>query len=210
MSKVIQPSIEIPEKYLKGLVTGKYIREGSVIRDQQGKFVKFLKEVDNSNNKDNIVNTVTSNNTVKNTLIGIGVVVGISTVALGIYSSYQKHKKEKQEINQQDGITNGFNVSLNNYINAIKEGNLSLDILEDLIWNINFIKENSENKEIKVTFTLQQLEELVNLIYNYTIQLAKVNNIDYTSIKKEKENSLSNIIYYLDFQKEIFKRQNAS
>ena len=27
MSEVIQPSIEIPDKYLQGLMTGKYIRQ---------------------------------------------------------------------------------------------------------------------------------------------------------------------------------------
>ena len=43
MSTIVQPSIEIPEKYLQGLISGEYIRRGSVIRNQQGRFVKFLK-----------------------------------------------------------------------------------------------------------------------------------------------------------------------
>ena len=207
MSEVIQPSIEIPDKYLQGLMTGKYIRQGSVIRNQQGEFVKFLKEVSNN---DDIPNTAISSYKLKNSLIGIGVIVGVSTLALGVYTAYQKYRKKKQDKNQQNVISNGFNTSLNNYINAIKEGNLSLDILEDFIWNINFIKKNSENKEIEITISIQQLEELVNLIYSYTIKLAEINNIDYTSIKKNSQNSLSNIIYYLDFQKEIFKREKAS
>lgn len=207
MSEVIQPSIEIPDKYLQGLMTGKYIRQGSVIRNQQGEFVKFLKEVSNN---DDIPNTAISSYKLKNSLIGIGVIVGVSTLALGVYTAYQKYRKKKQDKNQQNVISNGFNTSLNNYINAIKEGNLSLDILEDFIWNINFIKKNSENKEIEITISIQQLEELVNLIYSYTIKLAEINNIDYTSIKKNRQNSLSNIIYYLDFQKEIFKREKAS
>lgn len=206
MSEVIQPSIEIPDKYLQGLMTGKYIRQGSVIRNQQGEFVKFLKEVSNN---DDIPNTAISSYKLKNSLIGIGVIVGVSTLALGVYTAYQKYRKKKQDKNQQNVISNGFNTSLNNYINAIKEGNLSLDILEDFIWNINFIKKNSENKEIEITISIQQLEELVNLIYSYTIKLAEINNIDYTSIKKNRQNSLSNIIYYLDFQKEIFKREKA-
>ena len=207
MSEVIQPSIEIPDKYLQGLMTGKYIRQGSVIRNQQGEFVKFLKEVSNN---DDIPNTAISSYKLKNSLIGIGVIVGVSTLALGVYTAYQKYRKKKQDKNQQNVISNGFNTSLNNYINAIKEGNLSLDLLEDFIWNINFIKKNSENKEIEITISIQQLEELVNLIYSYTIKLAEINNIDYTSIKKNRQNSLSNIIYYLDFQKEIFKREKAS
>ena len=207
MSEIIQPSIEIPDKYLQGLMTGKYIRQGSVIRNQQGELVKFLKEVPKN---DNTANTAISSYKLKNSLIGIGVIVGVSTLALGVYTAYQKYRKKKQDENQQNVISNGFNTSLNNYINAIKEGNLSLDILEDFIWNINFIKKNSENKEIEITISIQQLEELVNLIYSYTIKLAEINNIDYTSIKKNSQNSLSNIIYYLDFQKEIFKREKAS
>lgn len=182
MSEIIQPSIEIPDKYLQGLMTGKYIRQGSVIRNQQGELVKFLKEVPKN---DNTANTAISSYKLKNSLIGIGVIVGVSTLALGVYTAYQKYRKKKQDENQQNVISNGFNTSLNNYINAIKEGNLSLDILEDFIWNINFIKKNSENKEIEITISIQQLEELVNLIYSYTIKLAEINNIDYTSIKKK-------------------------
>ena len=168
-----------------------------------------MKEVSSiDNNKVSINNNKKiSSNTLKNSLIGIGVIVGASTLALGVYTAYQKFKGKKQDKINQNDISKGFNTSLNNYIKAIKEKNLSLDIVEDLLWNINFLKENLENKEIKITISVNQLEELVNLIYNYTLNLAKVNNINSKEVEKKSNDLLLNIIYYLYFQKEIFQRE---
>lgn len=184
------------------------------IEEKGANIVAFLREISNSDDSANLVKTASASNTLKKSLIGIGVIVGVSTLVLGAYKAYQKFREKKQNVNQEDIISDGFNLSLNNYINAIKDGNLSLDILEEFIWNINFIKKNFQNKEIEITISIQQLEELVNLIYNYTIKLAEVNNIDYTFVKdnkeKNKDDSLSNIIYYLDFQKKIFERENVS
>ena len=212
MSVVVQPLIEIPDKFIPGLTIGKYTREGSIISNQQGKIVKHLKEIHNSDNSASLVNTATASNTLKNSLIGIGVIVGVSALTLGAYKVYQKFRAKKQDEDQEEIISDGFNISLDKYINAIKDRNLSLDILEEFIWNMNFIKENYENNQIEITISIQQLEELVNLIYNYTIKLAEVNNINYTLIKEKKEKNrdhfLENITYFLNFQKEIFK--NAS
>ena len=65
-----------------------------------------------------------------------------------------------------------------------------------------------ENKEIKITISVNQLEELVNLIYNYTLNLAKVNNINSKEVEKKSNDLLLNIIYYLYFQKEIFQEKS--
>ena len=53
-----------------------------------------MKEVSSiDNNKVSINNNKKiSSNTLKNSLIGIGVIVGASTLALGVYTAYQKFK----------------------------------------------------------------------------------------------------------------------
>ncbi len=96
MSVVVQPLIEIPDKFIPGLTIGKYIREGSIIRNQQGRIVKHLGKIPNSNNSTSLVKTVTASNTLKNSLIGIGVIVGVSTLALGAYKVYQKFREKNK------------------------------------------------------------------------------------------------------------------
>ncbi|MFR5683095.1 MAG: hypothetical protein ACLUD1_03300 [Clostridia bacterium] len=211
---VVQPLMKIPQKYLAGLATGKYKRNGGVIRNKKGQIVTFLEEVADNKNSTNLAKVVKSRKMFKKSWITLGVVVGVSTVATGVYLAYSKIKEKKQNIDKEEMITIGFNKSLTNYINAIKKGDLSLEILEDFIWNVNFIKENSENKEIKIENSINQLEELLNLIYKYTIELAKINNINTELIRDNKENyknnSFSIIIYCLNYQKEIFEGKIAN
>lgn len=206
---VVQPLMKIPEKYVAGLATGKYIRKGGVIRNQKGQIVAFLEEIADNKNSTYLSKVAKSSKVLKKSWIALGVVLGVSTVATGVYLTYNKSKEKKQNIDKEEIITEGFNKSLTNYINAIKNGDLSLEILEDFIWNVNFIKENSENKEIKIEISINQLEELLNLIYKYTIELAEINNIDAESVRDNRENhkndSFSIIIYCLNYQKEIFE-----
>ncbi len=205
---VIQIPFSIPEEYEIGLKSGEYIRTGGVIRNQTGNIVKHLKEFTDNDLTDEASKNISEVLDLKKSLIGIGALIGVSAAATSIYFVYKKIRNKHNGNDKEKIILDGFNAALSKYVSSIKEGNLSIDVLEDFIWNIKFIKENLKNKEIEVKISLNQLEELLDLIYSYTVNLANLNNISAELIEKDNDkDSLSNIIYFLDFQKKILKEE---
>lgn len=207
---VIQIAMEMPEDICAGLAAGTLKRFGSVVRDPAGHIVEHLDEVKFPNKEPmagdlEIVNTL--KNTKKYVLIGLGLVAAVTAGGLIIHAVRSKSKKNDFE-DEISAIVDGFNISMRDYLNAVQEGNLDMDTLTRIIVEVDKIKENLDNENIWIDFSTDQLKELLNLIYEYTIRLTEANLIDFGNIEKPEmtdAKAIINLQQYLAAQKKIFE-----
>ena len=74
-----------------------------------------------------------------------------------------------------------------------------MDALEEL-------KQDKRYEMLKIELTTEELNVLVNRIYEYTVKLASDNAVELTDDeKKSSDNSILNLQRYLKTQKRIFK-----
>ena len=80
-----------------------------------------------------------------------------------------------------------------------KSINRLMDALEEL-------KQDKRYEMLKIELTTEELDVLVNRIYEYTVKLASDNAVELTDDeKKSSDNSILNLQRYLKTQKRIFK-----
>lgn len=81
----------------------------------------------------------------------------------------------------------------------MKSINRLMDALEEL-------KQDKRYEMLKIELTTEELDVLVNRIYEYTVKLASDNAVELTDDeKKSSDNSILNLQRYLKTQKRIFK-----
>ncbi|MBR2322293.1 MAG: hypothetical protein IKA54_01735 [Clostridia bacterium] len=200
---VIQPSFYIDPEIENGLLMGIYKRVGGVIRKvSDGTIVKHLKELPSNDNIEESAKSAISTFNWKGVAIGLGVVAVIASGAIIAYNTIKK-KSSKQK---QSDFINGFNEAMKNYLTVIQTGDLSIELLDDLIAHIDFIKTNADRKDIKIEISIEQFESLLKVVYDYSNKLAEANNIsfDERQFNKHDVNSLSNIKTCLQFQRKVF------
>ena len=192
---IIQCNFSVPDETMRKLEIGEYFRKGGVIRDSAGHIVEILKDVPNRNN-------------MKYGLIGVGLFVAGSLTATAIikYQEYKKKKKEKQTQSFEEMIAVDHNEIITDYINAISSGTLNIDLLKEFIKNLKFIYEESQNKGLEIKINIEKTNELFELLYKYTLDLAKLNNIDLDLETLKEERSLLNTIKILEYQQTIFEK----
>ena len=80
-----------------------------------------------------------------------------------------------------------------------KSINRLMDALEEL-------KQAKRYEQLKIKLTTEELDVLVNRIYEYTVKLASDNAVELTDDeKKSSDNSILDLQRYLKTQKRIFK-----
>ena len=68
------------------------------------------------------------------------------------------------------------------------------------------LKQDKRYEMLKIELTTEELDVLVNRIYEYTVKLASDNAVELTDDeKKSSDNSILNLQRYLKTQKRIFK-----
>lgn len=72
---------------------------------------------------------------------------------------------------------------------------------------IDDLKTNSATKHIKLPLSLEELEIIGNLMFEYTKKLSTNNNVVETEnlISFQQDNSIINLQHYLETQKRIFE-----
>ncbi|MGN1137023.1 MAG: hypothetical protein ACI4SF_12485 [Oscillospiraceae bacterium] len=129
---------------------------------------------------------------------GFLVVGGAVAGTVGYIINRNRRKLEKQ-----------FAKNLQRYLDAAREGDLSIEILDDLINSLNEISNDNSSKIIDLKITASQFSNLINSIFDYTIRLARANNISTKHINKPKilkKKTFSDLGYYLNMQKSIFEQ----
>lgn len=207
---VIQPALDIPESILERLLSGEYVRYGGVVRDLAGHVVKHLDEVPvpTQNQETSLLRIadVLKKHRI-GIIIGVGVVILAGGVALFIAD---KNKKDKQNATPEiPKYIEEYNTALCAYLEAVRNGNLEMDTINHLIANLDSIKENNDGGKIKIDFSTEQLDTLVNLVYEYTVKLAKANSVEIDELKEpasiSADNTLLDLHHYLTIQRRIFE-----
>ena len=89
-------------------------------------------------------------------------VAGIITVGGVVY-----HKIK----NREPEVVKKYHAALRDYINDIRSGELSMKSINRLMDALDELKQNKNYEKIKIELTTEELNVLVNRIYEYTIKL---------------------------------------
>ena len=201
---VVTEAFDIPLDIMTKLATGEYRRIGGVVRvamgPNKGQIVKHLKPVKleqaaQAQNVGTKVLQFAKNN--KKGLI-IGTVVAGTITAGGVV--YHKIKNREPEVVKK------YHAALRDYINDIRSGELSMKSINRLMDALDDLKQNKNYEKIKIELTTEELNVLVNRIYEYTIKLASENAVELTDDElRSSDNTILNLQNYLKAQKRIFE-----
>lgn len=202
---VVQDAFFIPEDIATGLATGLYRRIGSVVRyavgPNKGQIVKHLKPIDLKTAEEAQGLGVKALQFVKEHKKGT--IITVATAATGAFV-YSKVK------NREPKVVSDFRAALRVYIAAIREGNMDIDKINNMMNALEELKQHKNYDKISIQLTTDDLEVLVGRIYEYTIKLAKDNDIELSEDELQASNTkpsgtIINLQNYLKAQKRIFE-----
>ena len=187
-----QVTIEIPLNIQKGLDSGIYKRYGSIIRNSSGHIVKHLKEVKAGEPAQQVVKGLAKNKYVLVTAIGATVLAVGGVGGVGYYAFISNRYKK---------IAKKLIEKLVHFIQLAQKGEVSEEEVD------NFLKFLQDNQKELLSLKLDsEIDELFDLIYDYTIQFAKVNGFETDTISEVAENNkVINLMDYLNLQKTIYR-----
>lgn len=112
--------------------------------------------------------------------------------------------------NHEPKVVIDFRAALRVYIDAIREGSMDIDKIDKLMATLEELKKHKDYEKISIQLTTEELEVLVGRIYEYTIKLAKDNDVELTEdeLRDSRAKNIETIINlqnYLKAQKRIFE-----
>lgn len=201
---VVTESFDIPMDIMTKLATGEYRRIGSVVRvaigQNKGRIVKNLEPVkmEQADQIQKVGSKImqVAKNRKKELIIG-ALVTGAITVGGVVYHKIKSREPE---------VVQNYHAALRDYIDDVRSGKLSMESINCLMDSLEELKQNNNYEKIKIELTTEELNVLVNRIYEYTIKLAKDNSVDLTDNElSSSDNILLNLQKYLLAQKHIFE-----
>lgn len=201
---VVTESFDIPMDIMTKLATGEYRRIGSVVRvaigPNKGRIVKNVEPVkmEQADQIQKVGSKImqVAKNRKKELIIG-ALVTGAITVGDVVYHKIKSREPE---------VVQNYHAALRDYIDDVRSGKLSMESINCLMDSLEELKQNNNYEKIKIELTTEELNVLVNRIYEYTIKLAKDNSVDLTDNElSSSDNILLNLQKYLLAQKHIFE-----
>ena len=201
---VVTEAFDIPMDIMTKLATGEYRRLGGVVRvaigPNKGQIVKHLDpiKIEQVAQNKNVVTKVIEFSKKNRKVIIIGTAVAGTMVAGNFV-----HQKIK---NIEPKVMKRYHAALRSYIEYIRNGELSMKSINRLMDALEELKQDKRYEMLKIELTTEELDVLVNRIYEYTVKLASDNAVELTDDeKKSSDNSILNLQRYLKTQKRIFK-----
>ena len=201
---VVTEAFDIPMDIMTKLATGEYRRLGGVVRvaigPNKGQIVKHLDpiKIEQVAQNKNVVTKVIEFSKKNRKVIIIGTAVAGTMVAGNFV-----HQKIK---NREPKVMKRYHAALRSYIEDIRNGELSMKSINRLMDALEELKQDKRYEMLKSELTTEELDVLVNRIYEYTVKLASDNAVELTDDeKKSSDNSILNLQRYLKTQKRIFK-----
>lgn len=201
---LVQEAFDIPNDIMAKILAGEYRRMGGIVRyavgPKKGQIVKHLAPVDIKtaeqvkNVREKAFNL--GKNYKKGLIIG-GVIAGGASIGGYIY-----HRIKTRE----PAVVSEFNVALRTYVAEIREGRLELDTIDALMHALDNLKKHEDFERLRIDLSAEELDVLVNRIYEYTIKLASNNKVRLTEEEcNQSGNSILNLQRYLRTQRRIFE-----
>lgn len=202
MSKIVQIAFDVPDDVYEGLMNGTLSNFGSVVRDSKG-IVTHLKQADLplQEVKEGAKALVKNK---KLMIVGGAVLLVTGAVAGGvtIANSVKKKKAEKRT----PLVIKEFNTAFGEYLDAINKSKLDDTIISNLISKIEALQSATEQGEIEMDYSSDQVKAFIKLITNYTKQLAKANDYSVRNIKVKDKSPILELNNCLNIQKDIFDK----
>ena len=191
----------VPAELAAKLATGEFVRYGNVIKyasgaagSKGGQVVTWLKKSNTVKDAANAARNAAAA-VIKTPLGKAFVVVGtaliVYTVADGVYERIQMSKFKKSCKN--------FNTSISNYFNALAEGSLNDETLNQLLTSTQDL--NSYDCDIVTEFTSDELNTLMSILAGYTEKMISANKADEAISVPSQANYDSSIIWLEDILK---------
>lgn len=205
---IAQDAFFIPDDIATGLATGLYRRIGSVVRyaigPNKGQIVKHLQPIDLKAAEQAQGLGAKAIQFVANHKKEVGIAaIGVAIVGAGVwgYTAWKNHEPK---------VLTEFRATLKVYIEAIRTGDMSVEKIDALMVALEELKKHKNYDKISIQLTTEELEVLVGRIYNYTIKLAKDNNVELTddelrTSRAKNTGTIINLQNYLKAQKRIFE-----
>lgn len=205
---IAQDAFFIPDDIATGLATGLYRRIGSVVRyavgPNKGQIVKHLQPIDLKAAEQAQGLGAKAIQFVANHKKEVGIVaVGAAVVGAGVwgYTAWKNHEPK---------VLREFRAALKVYIEAIRTGDMSFEKIDTLMVALEELKKHKNYDKISIQLTTEELAVLVGRIYEYTIKLAKDNNVELTDDEmnasgKQSKGAIIDLQHYLKTQKRIFE-----
>lgn len=200
---IVQDAYYIPDDIATGLATGLYRRIGSVVRyaigPNKGQIVKHLEPLELQLPKHARGLGYKAIEFMQHHKKGVVVTAGMAVLGAGVWG-YTKWKKREPKALAK------FRGALKVYIDAIRNGNMDISKINDLMISLDEMKVHKDYEKISIQLTAEELEVLVNRIHDYTVKLALDNSV---SLKEDELNMNGGAIItlqsYLKVQKKIFE-----
>lgn len=205
---IAQDAFFIPDDIATGLATGLYRRIGSVVRyaigPNKGQIVKHLQPIDLKAAEQAQGLGAKAIQFVANHKKEVGITaIGVAIVGAGVwgYTAWKNHEPK---------VLTEFRAALKVYIEAIRTGDMNVEKIDALMVALEDLKKHKNYDKISIQLTTEELEVLVGRIYDYTIKLAKDNNVELTDDElrtscAKNTGTIINLQNYLKAQKRIFE-----
>jgi hypothetical protein len=195
---IAQVDFDIPQEIAARLLNGDLTRYGGVVRNPAGHIVAHLREISAPKSSEDAVEAAAWMLKKPVVIAGLATlaVVGTATAAVAIV------RKRKGALPE---CLKNYNVSLRAYLEAVRDQSLDAEIIDRLIADLGAVKAYSENGNITVDFSAEQSETLVQVVIDYTRQLAQANSIDLDeSTPTSTDAPVVDLRLYLEVQRRIF------
>lgn len=199
---IVQEIFDIPEDIMIKLNIKEYRRIGGVVRyacgPKKGQIVKHLEPVNLKEALDvqgiGVKAIQFAKNNKKAIIVGIG--TGIAVTVAGIYNKLK---------NREPKVVIEFRKA---YIDAIRKGMLEIEIIDNLRYCLDDIKNHKDYEKIRIQLYTEEIGILINIIHQCTEKLAKDNVIELTDEEKlitsNVNTDILNLQDYLKVQRRIF------
>lgn len=197
---VVPVNLVLDEKTYAGVLSGA-LELGGLVKDKELKRVRKHLPTVARETKSGVAKAVAVVKDHKGAAIGVG--IGAAVLAAGVGAITYFTQKDKRKAEKQ------FSKSLHIYLQAAQKGEITIEIVESLITDLDAVSEFNENKEIPLKLTTKELTTLFYSIYDFTKRLAEANHISVDELKapkRFKKNTVIDLQNYLKIQKEILEK----
>ena len=196
---VVTEAFDIPMDIMTKLATGEYRRLGGAVRGaigpNKGQIVKHLDpiKIEQVAQNKNVVTKVIEFSKKNRKVIIIGTAVAGTMVAGNFV-----HQKIK---NREPKVMKRYHAALRSYIEDIRNGELSMKSINRLMDALEELKQDKRYEMLKIELTTEELDVLVNRIYEYTVKLASDNAVELTDDeKKQMCEEMGRLQYMMPFE----------
>lgn len=194
-------NILVPPIIQAGIDSGDLVRTGSVVRDQGGRIVKQLQEVFPPAE---VGNALTRAATALNKPQVYLVVAGVSVLAVGGVVAYNARQKAKQRVVEE--LMASYYSSMSTYLRAGQKGNLNSELLDQLISDLDAVRENLDSSgRFRLDLVAHEGEVLLGLVIANTNMLATAHSVELgPELRAPEQDRVLDLRRHLEVQRKIF------